>query len=308
MIITAEKSDCRTDSEGRIKSATVSAPDVDLVCDSYRQYFAYEIVDDGVVTAEQAAHWGAPGMAGKRSVVMAPESGSQVFIRVVENDAVDEYAPLKSFGWNAIEITVKDADALCAQLQDSPFDVIGDPTLLDFSDMIYPMQAVGLAGEVFYLNEVRGDLPAYDLPMARSFVDHTFIMILATPDMQVGVDFYTKNMGWDQGNAYFTKYSVINKAFDLPEETPHHLSMTCVGRVVNNEIDQYPEGTTDRPCRPGMLPPGIAMTSFIVESLTAVKAPFIADPIRLAHAPYNGRRSACCLGSVGEIVELIEAI
>lgn len=301
------KEDCRTDGEGRIKAATISAPDVDAVMRSYRDYFAYEVVEDGVIDAAMAAHWGTPGMAGRRVVVMAPESGTRVYMRIVENDPVEGYAPLKSFGWNAVELTVQDADALNEQLKDSPFEVIGVPTLLDFSDKIYPMQAVGVAGEVFYLNEVRGDLPLYDLPMARSFVDQVFIMILSTPDMQKAVDFYTENLGWAQGNTYFTKYSVINTAFDLPEETEHYLSMTCVGRIVNNEIDQYPEGTIERPSKPGLLPPGIAMTSFIVEDLDAVKAPFLSKPIISELIPYNGRRTACCLGSVGEIIELIEA-
>lgn len=301
------KEDCRTDGEGRIKAATVSAPDVDAVVASYRDYFGYSVVEDGEVDAQLAALWGTSGMTGRRSVLMAPESGTEVYLRIVQNDPAEGYAPLKSFGWNAIEITVKDCDALHEQLKASPFEVIGVPMLLDFSDKIYPMQAVGLAGEVFYMNEVRGNLPLFDLPMARSFVDQIFIMILSTPDMQKAVDFYTENIGWAQGNTYFTKYSVINNAFDLPEETEHYLSMTCVDRIVNNEIDQYPEGTTERATNPGMLPPGIAITSFIVESLDAVKAPFISPPIAVDHAPYNGRRTACCLGSVGEIIELIEA-
>ncbi|MCF8473956.1 MAG: hypothetical protein K9G26_04600 [Emcibacter sp.] len=298
--------DCRTDGEGRIKCATVSATDVTAVIQSYKNYFAYRVIEDGFVSEDQAAAWGATGMAGSRQVIMGPESGTEVFIRIVQNDDMPDYEPLKSYGWNAIEITVKDVEALHENLKNSPFHIIGVPTYLDFSDKIYPMQAVGIAKEAFYLNQVRGDLPDYDLPMARSFVDHTFIMILATPDMNNAIKFYTENFGWNQGNAYFVKYSVINQAFDLPEETPHHLSMTCVGRIVNNEIDQYPETTIVRSCRKNKLPPGIAMTSFMVEDMDKVKATLISDPIRIDMAPYNGRRSACCIGNAGELIELIE--
>jgi len=299
--------DCREDGEGRIKVATVSAPDLDGACKSYQDFFSYHIIDQGTVSQELANAWGTSKMAGKRYITMGPESGSQVYIRLVENDPAPDYKYLKTYGWNAIEITVTDVEALNEKLKNSPFDIIGDPAYLDFSDKIYPMQAVGLADEVFYLNQVRGDLPDYDLPMARSFVDQIFIMILATPDMQKTVDFYRDNLGWSQGNTYNVKYSVINDVFDLPEETPHYLSMTCVGRIVNNEIDQYPDSTVERDCADDMLAPGIAMTSYIVEDLDKVKAPFIAAPITLEMAPYEGRRSACCIGAAGELIELIEA-
>tara|TARA_B100000900_G_scaffold384832_1_gene374005 strand:- start:202 stop:918 length:717 start_codon:yes stop_codon:yes gene_type:complete len=237
---------------------------------------------------------------------MGPESGTQVFFRIIENDKVENYVPLKSFGWNAIEVTVQDVEEIDRQLQDSPFQIIGPPAYLDFSDKIYPMQAVGLADEVFYLNQVKGDLPDYDLPLARSFVDQIFIMILASPNMNEAIKFYTEKLGWSQGNAYFTKYSVINNAFDLPEETPHHLSMTCVGRDVNNEVDEYPEGTTERPCTPSLLPPGIAMVSYTVTDLDSLDIDFFSPPQILEHAPYNGRRVAACRGNAGELVELIE--
>jgi len=299
--------DCRQDGEGRIKCATVSATDVGAVMDSYRDFFGYKLVEDRLVSKSQAKSWGTPEMAGCRQVVMAPDSGAQVFIRIVENDDMPDYQPLKSYGWNAIEITVRDVEALHENLKKAPFDIIGVPTWLDFSDKIYPMQAVGAANEVFYLNQVRGNLPDYDLPMARSFVDQVFIMILATPDMDDAIKFYTENFGWNQGNAYFVKYSTINDAFDLPEETPHHLSMTCVDRIVNNEVDQYPPETVERPCAPGRLAPGIAMTSFIVEDIDRVTAKMISDPVRIDIAPYNGRRSACCIGNAGELIEVIEA-
>ena len=298
--------DCKMDCEGRIKAAVISAAKPDEVARSYQDYFGYQIIEQGVVTEAEAKMWGTPGMTGKKSILMGPESGTQVFFRIIENDKVENYVPLKSFGWNAIEVTVQDVEEIDRQLQESPFQIIGPPAYLDFSDKIYPMQAVGLADEVFYLNQVKGDLPDYDLPLARSFVDQIFIMILASPNMNEAIKFYTEKLGWSQGNAYFTKYSVINNAFDLPEETPHHLSMTCVGRDVNNEVDEYPEGTTERPCNTGLLPPGIAMVSYTVTDLSSLDIDFFSPPQILEHAPYNGRRVAACLGNAGELVELIE--
>lgn len=294
------------DCEGRIKIATVSSHNMDETCKSYQDFFGYKIIEDSIVTEEQARSWGTPKMAGKRQLITGPESGADVYIRLVENDPVPEYKNLTTYGWNAIEITVTDADALHERLKDSPFTIAGEPTNFDFSDAIYPMQAVGLSEELFYLNQVRGSLPAYDLPMAESFVDHIFIMILATPDVKKAVQFYVDAFGWEEGNTFHIPYSVINNAFDLPAETKHFLCMSCNGRVVNNEIDQYPEGTIVRPRKEGMLEPGIAITTYMVEDLDKVNVPLLTDPIRVNGTAYDGRRSACCIGSAGELIELIE--
>jgi len=296
----------KKDCEGRIKTATVSSANIEDTRKSYEDFFAYKVIEDSIVTNAQAEAWSTPKMVGKRQIIMGPESGANVYIRLVENDLVPEYECLKSYGWNAIEINVSDVDQLNINLQNSPFEIVGVPTEFDFSKAIYPMQAVGLSKELFYLNQVRGNLPDYDLPMAQSFVDHIFIMILATPDMDEAVQFYADAFGWSKGNTFHIPYSVINKAFDLPPETKSYLSMTCVGRVVNNEIDQYPEDTIVRPRKEGMLEPGIAMTTFMIKSLNNVKVPLLSDPVRIEGAPYNGRRSACCIGSAGELIELIE--
>lgn len=294
------------DTEGRIKMATVSAPDIDATLKSYQDHFGYKVIEDSTVTEDQANSWGTPKMAGRRQIITGPESGAEVYIRLVQNDDVPEYEYLRSYGWNAIEITVTDADLLHEKLKNSPFEIIGEPTEFDFSDAIYPMQAVGLSKELFYLNQVRGDLPAYDLPRAKSFVDHIFIMILATPDVKQAVQFYVDAFGWSEGNTFHIPYSVINNAFGLPEETKHFLSMSCNGRVVNNEIDQYPDDTIIRPRNDGMLEPGIAMTTYMVEDLDNIKVPLLTNPTVLNTVGYDGRRSGCCIGSAGELIELIE--
>ena len=294
------------DTEGRIKMATVSAPDINATCKSYQDHFGYKIIEESTVSEAQAISWGTPKMAGRRQIITGPESGAEVYIRLVENDDVPEYEYLKSFGWNAIEITVTDADELHEKLKDSPFEIIGEPTEFDFSDAIYPMQAVGLSKELFYLNQVRGNLPAYDLPMAQSFVDHIFIMILATPDVKEAVQFYVDAFGWAECNTFHIPYSVLNNAFDLPDDTKHFLCMSCNDRIVNNEIDQYPEGTIVRPRNDGMLEPGIAITTYMVEDLDKVNVPLLTVPQSFSGAGYSGRRSACCVGSAGELIELIE--
>lgn len=294
------------DSEGRIKAGTVSTPDLDASLADYARWLGYREVHRGTVDADLAVLWNAPKQEGRRYAVTAPESGAGVFIRFVEGGEMDAYEPLKSLGWAALELTVTDVEALDRKLADSPFDIIGPPAYLDFADAIYPMQVTGRAGEVLYLNQVNASLPDYDLPKAQSPVDHIFITILATPDLDRGVAFYTENFGWSQGNEYEVAYSVINNAFGFDPDREHKLSMTCVGRMVNNEIDQYPPEAAERPNAEGELPPGVAMVSFITRSLDAVKTAPVAGPVRRDEPPYDGRRVAVFRGSAGELVELIE--
>lgn len=294
------------DTDGLIKAATVSTQDLGRHAALYSEYLGLRTIEQGSVTASLASSWGTPGMAGARYAVMAPPSGTEIFIRLIENDGMPDYMPLRSYGWNAIEICVENVDTLFARLKGSPFKIIGPPAPLSINAVIYPMQAVGPANEVLFLNEVRGDLPGQDLPRARSFVDHIFIMILAAPDRQAAVDFYTRVFGWDEGESYRLKYGVINRAFGLAEDAETDLTMTGVGRLVNNEIDQYPADTVARPRADGKLVPGIAAASYMVPSLDAIDAPFHAPPEVREGAIYGGRRAACCIGPAGELIELIE--
>lgn len=308
MTKTAEivKTDCRQDDEGRIKIATINTPALEQSAADYQRWFGYEEAERGTVAPALAASWGAPGQAGRPYVVLKPTSGSEVFIRLVEGTPVPDYKPLRSFGWAAIELTVQDADALHEELKASPFKIIGPPAWLDFSDAIYPMQCVGRAGEPLYLNQVNKDLPAFNLPLARTKVDHVFITILATPKLEEALKFYVDGFGWTQGNTFESPYSVINNAFGFPKEQKHRFSMTCVGREVNNEIDQYPDGTVTRPRIAGELPPGVAMVSYITQSIDAAKVKFLSPPQSVSGVGYNGRRAATTVGAAGELIELIE--
>jgi hypothetical protein len=99
---------------------------------------------------------------------------------------------------------------------------------------------------------------------------------------------------------------VISKAFGLPMDTPFHFGMTQKGDLLNNEVDQYPDGTIERPTAPGELPPGLSYVSFMVESLEAVKATPTSPIFTRSEAPYNGRKAAYFKGAAGELIEAIE--
>lgn len=294
------------DREGLIKAATISAANAERLANLYGEYFDLEVLESGMVSEGLSASWGTPGMAGQPYFLLASSSGTPIYLRIVENPDMPAYTPLRSYGWNAIELCVADVDALHERLKSSPFKIIGPPAELEFSSIIYPMQAVGPEGEVLFLNEVRDNLPNFDLPKAQAWVDHVFIMVLAAPDRQKALDFYTQKLGWGEGDTYSLTYKVINQAFGFGEDHKTDLTMTCVDRLVNNEVDQYPDGTFQRTCTEGMLLPGIASVTYAVQSLDAVSAPFIAEPANREGLMYEGRRAACCIGVAGELIELIE--
>jgi catechol 2,3-dioxygenase-like lactoylglutathione lyase family enzyme len=281
--------------------------DLDRVVGSYEEHLRYRVTADGIVSADQAMLWAAPDQQDKRWVLLEPESGAEVYLRVVEGGPeLEQPTPLGTYGWAAMELTIEDADRLHEELLESPFTILGPPQELDFSDRIYPMQAAGVEGEVFYLNQVRGSLPDYDLPVARSFVDELFIAVLAAPDIEASLAFYSEELGFERGNTYEIPYSLINNAFGFEPTRTHKLAMSCVGRHVNIEIDEYPAEAEARKVPEGTLPPGMALVSLFVDALEDVRAPLLGPVVRPAEPPYLGRRAAVCRGAAGELIELIE--
>ena len=299
--------DSRFDTHGRIKCGTVTTPMFEASLDDYTGVLKLDVAEQGTVSESLAASWNTPGSAGKRYALLQPKSGAACFIRLVEGSHVADYRPLRSYGWAALEITVEDVWKLHeAILEHGVFEVIGPPKLVDGFTNFIPMQVVGRAGEVLYLNKVNHSMPGTDLPQANSWVDHIFITILAAPDREAAVAFYREQIGFPEGDTYELIYSIINKAFGLPEDRKCKITMTQVGKLPGNEVDDYPAATTPRPAAAGELPPGVAMISYLVDDLDTVTAPFLTPPARREGPLYAGRRSASVIGAAGELLELIE--
>jgi catechol 2,3-dioxygenase-like lactoylglutathione lyase family enzyme len=296
------------DTHGRIKCATVTTPSFADSRTDYVDRLGLEVVNEGRVSPELAASWGAPASAGRRVALLASSSASPGFVRLVEATPVPGYRPLRSFGWASYELTCQTVFALHDRIAGKGFEVIGAPKLVPGFDNFIPFQVTGRAGEILYLNEVlQSSMSGLDLPTAEAAVDFTFIAILAAPDADAAVRFHVDRLGFEAGETYVIPYSVINNAFGLPPDHKTRMTMTRVGRLPATEVDQYPEGTVERPTIGGELPPGNAMVSFITRSLDAIAVALIAPPARHDGPMYAGRRSACVRGTAGELIELIEA-
>ncbi len=294
------------DNHGRIKCGTIVTPDFEASLADWCETLGHSIAERGPLAEELVQSWSAPALAGRESALLRPPSGVDSFIRLIDGEGHPDYRPARSYGWAAYEITVADVFALRERLNGSGFTVIGEPKLVEGFTNFIPMQAVGRAGEIVYLNQVLESMSDVDLPLAQGVVDHMFIAVLAASDRAASVRFQTEALHLTEGGTYDVPYNVINQAFDLPDSTITAITMTQLGRLPVSEVDQYPGGTIPRPTPEGSLPPGNAMISFAVDSLDRVRAPFLTPPAARPGPLYDGRRSAVILGPDGERFELID--
>jgi catechol 2,3-dioxygenase-like lactoylglutathione lyase family enzyme len=291
---------------GLIVSVTVSAPDLAAAIAAYQDCLDYSVVERGTISAELAAVWGASRMAGRHYALLQPASRADVYLRLVENDAVAGFGPMQTFGWNANEILTEDPDAMADRLADSAFQVIGSPANLSTNENIRAMQAVGPAEEVIYLTRLPPEGGDLGLGSAQSFVDRTFIVVVGGPDMAAMHRFYHGVLGLSVTEPVGARVRLLSRAHGLDVEHRHPLSMARLPGPFSIEIDEYPASATTRPERYKELPPGIAMVAFTTPSLDAIKEHLLAPPVTLATAPYHGSRAGVVRGPAGELIELVE--
>lgn len=291
----------------RIKMATVAVPDVDAVSELYGKWIGYKTLERDTVSAALATSWGAPAMTGRRFVTMQPASKVDVFIRAVEIDPVHSYRAMTTWGWGAIEIIVRDPIALNRRLGQSPFYIVGHPRFLEGYPTICAMQVRGPGNEILYLTTDTGPREKSMLPEPGADVGRPFIMVQASGSAQKTRDWYAKTFGMKKGPVNGATIDIIQHAQGLGPDHKFDLSLAVMSDPGNFlELDGYPPNTGPRPRNHGQLPPGCAMASFTVKSLSQIKLPFLAPPVALRHLGYDGRHTACIVGPGGELIELIE--
>ena len=273
----------------------------------YEKQLGYQPVHRGVISAEQAALWAAPGMTGRPFVILQPAGERPVYLRFIEDPTATLPEAGTTFGWNAIENLVQDPDALVEQFAGTEFTVVGPPKdLWNAKDAPRAMQAIGPAREFLYFTRV---IPAgFPIPMvpAAAPVDRVFIMVVGGPSMTALQDFYGKALGLAVGKASEWQITVLSRALGLPMETTYPLAVASMDKDFLVELDEYPAKASPRPVRAGSLPPGPAMVSFGVTELDDFKLNWRAPPARIAEFPYNGQEAAVVVGPAGEWVELVE--
>jgi catechol 2,3-dioxygenase-like lactoylglutathione lyase family enzyme len=291
---------------GQILCGTATVPDLAAALGDYRDTLGLSVVEQGQLPADLATSWNSPASTGARYAILQPASGTRAFIRLVEQPVPADFVPVRTFGWAAFEITVQDVFGWHAKLAGSGFDIVGAPKEITGLPYFVAMQMLGRGREMIYLNEVRSNTPTSDLPPAQSPVDRLFIVILACADRPAVLDWYARRLHLDIGADYTIPYTMISRAFGLPDDHLSTITMAQKGRMPIVEIDGYPEAATARQSDAGRLPPGNAMVTLAVDNIDALDMDWIAPPVARDGALYAGMRTATVRGPAGELLELVE--
>ena len=295
-----------------LKSATLSVADLKDACARYADWLDDRECERGALPEALALAWSSPESAGAPYSVLAPASGREIYLRLIENPPHHDYEPLRTFGWNAIEVCVQDVEAVAERMADSPFEIIGPPREIDGLPAIYPMQVKGPDKEIVYFTQIRDDLPAFDLPRASALIDSLFILVMGCSDLDGSLDWLAEHAGLAVGRRHMEiVYTMLAKAYDLPEQDPHVIATMVHGRDVFLELDQYPPAAVVRPRHGRRLPQGVALGSFahpdFDELMEASAEHLVTPPQPHESIVYGGRRAATLLAPDDTLVELIEA-
>jgi hypothetical protein len=247
---------------GAIRRVTITAHDLKAVEQAYCDFLEYHVTDRSQVSDAEADAWNAPAMAGAESLTLQPASGDDFEFRFVAGPAYLDYVPLTTWGWNASEIMVQNVDALAPRFENSPFEIVGEPRNLSFSDDIRAMQLRGPADEIVYLTEFKNPVPGLSVPTARSAVDRTFIVILGGASMDELQNFYHNTFGVPKAPVVESRVTMLSKALGVSIETLYPIAaMTLEGESLI-EADEMPAQVGARQAQAGYLPPGIALVGF----------------------------------------------
>ena len=292
-----------------ILMVTIMAANLFQVEQAYRHELDYRVVDRGTVSVDLAASWGAGMLSGRRYVILQPSSNEPVYLRFIEDVANTMLEPMKTEGWNAVEILVQDPDALAQALDRSAhFSVVGRPRYLTEKKNIKAMQAIGPANELIYFTNISDpEKSGFGLQPARSYIDRVFIMVVGARDHDASSDYYQTTLGLPITGPMPYRIGVLSKAHDLPVETRHELSIAQISERFLLELDRYPNSASRRNTVPGSLPPGIAMVSFEVKEWQQ-HLPYTGKPGEQFSFPYQGRRAGVIIGTAGEYIELVESV
>lgn len=290
-----------------LKCATHIVADVDASVARYMRWLDYSVVERGVVPADLAESWGAPASSGRRYAVMQPASAIPVFLRFIEGDPVADYLPIRTYGWAAIEICVQNVEAVNERMLAShDFEVIGPPRPLDGFPNVKPMQVRGPDLETVYLTEIRVDDPSAGLPRPKSLIDRPFILVLACQDLGNTAAWMADVLALEVSDPVAIRYSMISLAFGLPADDKHALVTAKWQGQVLLEADQYPDGTTQRPCHPGALPPGVSIVSIVHPDLARLDGHWASAPVVREGPLYSGARVGVLRTPEGALLEVIE--
>jgi len=214
----------------------------------------------GRVDEAQALAWCRPALSGC-AVTWLAAPGSAPLLRLVELPAAAARPTRLSHGWLALEVLVRDVDALADRLQGSAFEVVGPPADLAVSPAIRAMQVVGPAGEMLYLTQVKQPVPPFELPLSAELtpaqdLGALFIGVMSVPDREAALAACAA-MTPRATLRFDTRVTVLSRALERPLDHPWPVAtLQWAGRSLF-EIDEVRDARIASPA-PGQPPDGLA--------------------------------------------------
>jgi hypothetical protein len=257
---------------GPLCHATLLVDAVAPLVNAYRA-LGLVVVADSTTRAAQAAAWGQPTLAGRRCVLLAPGPGPALgssvptLLRLIEVPGTPPRPTRFSHGWMALEILVRDVDALAQRFPIDGFEVVGAPADLALTPHIRAMQVVGPAGEMLYLTQVKAPVPPFVLPLSAELplaqaLGGLFIAVMSTPSREDALQSVAA-LGPSAILRFETKVTVLNRAFGRPIDTDWPLATTQFAGAALFEIDEVVDVLVLPPARAAELPAGLAWVTLV---------------------------------------------
>lgn len=282
---------------GRIASATVLAPDFDAALASHARALHLHAAWQGALAPEIAAHLDLAPLAGSRTAWLG--GAGAPWLRLIEAPGAVRTPPMRRHGWLSLELLVGDVDALTVALPPD-WRVVGPPADLDVSPRIRASQVLGPCGEMYYLTQVKAQVPPFELPQTTARVDRPFIVVLSTPDRARTQAAWEALAGRDAW-AFDTKITVLNRELGRPLGERYPVAVIQFREKCLVEIDEValPAEESDA------LPAGTWLVSIERDALDD-GGPGLGPVSRFDGVGYEGVRAALWRGPCGERVELVE--
>jgi catechol 2,3-dioxygenase-like lactoylglutathione lyase family enzyme len=275
----------------------------------YEEELDYRVMEKGAVSLELAEAWQAPQVAGRRYTLLQPASGAEVYLRLIETDNVGNYAPMRTLGWNAVEIHVEDPDAIVEEVDPEQFELVGAPAFLTGSDNVRAAQMLGPDRELLYFTQVIDPARAnFNIGTAETRVDRVFIMVLGTADIEATGSWYADWFGQQVSGPWPYQVKVLSRAWGAPEDTIYELAIAQLQEPFLIEIDEYPAAARPRTRTSAGLPYGPAMVTFRVDSLASVARRLGREPVSPPEPIYADLQSISLEGPSGELIELVAPV
>ena len=252
---------------GPISLVTILTRNLESSLSMYSQAFNWEILQSiHPLNLELAQRWGATKLAGAPTATVAGINGG---VRFIQSQDYLTPAPLKTFGWSALEVCVDDVFYYTDRAVKAGFTLLNEPVALSGSDKPLPLiaaQLAGLNGEVLYITQILDEMPNFELPDVKKESGSIFICVLGASDLEASRKVLEEGFDLRRASDRHVAIKVLNKVYDKPLTDTHRLSSLQLSGRNAIEIDQMPAEAVDREVKDGLLPPGISIVSVIGQS------------------------------------------